>query len=307
MPNRIDTPGVYRGKVTEMSLGVTKASGYPQAILRVTAEKKFIEDQAELAHFELSEPDWQDWTDYNEEVVGYLVLFNDADNFNEQSALMNYEQLQAALGWEGVEFESLNDGSYEGKEILYRMEEDEYNGKVSIKMNWVDRPDAPPGRELRRLDSEKVSELSAKLQIKKPTKPAKAAKPAKAKDKKVSKAEDADETAAAAPKPKAKGKGKGKGKAGPPKAKKPEVEAEVEAEPEADADAETSIPTNLDSDIAAWEYVCDRKGDTADSEVEETWISACAEVLKDRDPSDASSKDWAKIVKIVVSDLALGE
>jgi hypothetical protein len=288
MSNRIDTAGVYRGKVLEMGVGLTKKSSYPQAIIKVSADEKYIEDAAELAHYEMAEPGWMDYSDFHEEAVGYLVLFNDAEEYSEDTALMNYEQLQLALGWDGTEFDSLNDSTYEGKQVLFRMEEDEYDGKVSLKLNWIDAPDASPNRELRKLDADKVAELSSKLKIRKPKKPVKAAK-AKPKQKSEKKAEKKVEQ-----KPKAKAEKK-PAAASPPSARKVE---ETEEAPDEAQDEELS-------QMDAWQRVVDNKGDNTDSAVEEAWITAAQEIGNGRDEEDLTEKDWAAIAQKVIHDLAL--
>lgn len=283
---RIDTVGPYRGEIVEAGVAATK-KGYPQWIARIKATEKYVDDPEGMEYFELKEPDWVDWSQLNEDIVAYLVLFNDAEEFSEDTSLCNYEQLQAALGWDGTEFDSLNDDSYIGKTVMFRVEEDEYDGKVSLRVNWIDAADASPRRELRKLDADGLKDLSAKLKIKK--KPKSVAKPAS--------------------KPKAgKPGGDSKKPPVPPKKSPPKDETPEEKPDGGDESGDGSTDTSLPSETSqgdAWEFVCEHKGGNSDSDVEEAWISACGEVGGDKDEDDFTDADWAKVRDLVIKDLAL--
>lgn len=278
---RIDTVGTYRGRITNHGLSTTK-KGYPNFGFAVTATLKYVDDPEGMAHFGIEEPGWVSWEDYQEELSDYLVLFNDAEEFTPDTALMNYEQVQKATGWDGTSFDTLNNGSLCGKEILFRVEEDTYNDKTRLRVNWIDAPDASPTRELRRLDAKDVSALNSKLKgIKKAT-PAVAKPGAKPAAKPVKTEDPAPQKAAK--------------KATPPKKAPPVVDPE-------ETDTST-LPTEV-SQADGWEYVCLHKGGNTDSDIEEAWIAACSEVGEDKDEADFTETDWAAVRDIVIRDLAL--
>jgi len=295
---RIDTDGTYRGRITEHSLDTTK-KGYPQLVARLKATEKFIDNPAHFEHFGIEEPTWVDWSEFGEEIVGFFVLFNDPDEFSEDTALLNYEQLQIATGWDGDEFYSLNNDSLVDKDVLFRVEEDEYDGKTQMKVNWIDAWDANPARELRKLDNEEVKDLSSKLKVKKKSKPA-ASKPAASKPagKPASKGKSGD---------KDKGKTTEEKPSAPPKKGKPEKTEETEQPDEQDDsqnEKSTSLPTEL-SQGDAWEFVCDHKGGNTDRDVQDAWIAACEEVGPDKDEDDFTNAEWAEVRDLVIQDLSL--
>jgi hypothetical protein len=148
----IDRRGTYLGKILESTVGQTKANGYPQWVARLLATKKYITEPAELTHFGLAEPGYVDWN-YDQSIVAFLVLFSD------KGAMLNYDQIQAATGWDGQDFATLPDQV--GKDILFRVEEDTYNDRTQLKVNWVDHVDAPPERSLKSLDKDALKGLSS--------------------------------------------------------------------------------------------------------------------------------------------------
>lgn len=271
---RVDRIGTYRGVIEDSSIQFTR-NKFPQFAGAIKVTERWVDDAEEMKHFELEEPAWVDWSEYGETAFAYLVLFKDADNFTEETALLNYEQLQLALGWDGTEFGSLADGTHKGKTVLFRVEENEYQGKVSLQVNWIDAPDASPTRELRRIDDTAVKALNAKLKVKK-------AKPAVAKPK------------ASAPKAKATPKASAP-KAAPPKAAPPTPEPEP-----ATADDGEEV-----TKIKAWEFVCENTPDTPDTEVQDAWIAACSTVADGRDEDTFTSEDWAKVRQTVCDSLGV--
>jgi chemotaxis protein histidine kinase CheA len=311
---QIDTAGTFRAKITDHGLDTTK-KGYPQFVARFVATEKYVEDLHELEHFykqgvveardedgKTFDPQWVDWSAFDEGITGFLVLFNDAESFDEDSKLLNYEQLQLATGWAGDEFDSLNDGSFVDKEVLIRVDEDEYNGQVQYKVNWIDDRDSAPGRELRKADEDKVKSLQSKLKLgkkggSKAAKPAKSSKPAA----KPSKSEEKPAEKEEQPAEKQEEKPKAPPKKGPPKKEKKEEAPQQEEE---QTDESTSLPTSITQD-EAWEFVTANKGDNTDSAIEEAWIAACNEVGEDKDDDDFTNEEWAKVRDVIIRDLAL--
>jgi hypothetical protein len=303
MSNKIDTVGSYRGVVLESALGVTKTSGYPQWIARLAGLEKWIEDKEGMEHFGLTEPGWVDWSSYDESILAYLVLFKANVNEGEhcvpgENSFLNYEQLQLATGWDGTEFSSLNDDTIVSRKLLFRVGENEYDGKTRLQVEWVDAFDAPVQRELAKLDADKVKGLNALLSgVKKAATPAKpagkpsskpagkpAGKPAAKPEEK--KAPEAPKAPAAAPK-------------APPKPAPKEEPKEEQAE------ADTSgLPDAVDQ-LAAWNFVVEHKGDNEDGTIEDAWLAACSEVGEETPEDQFTDANWAKVRDLVIRDLSL--
>ena len=309
---QIDRPGVFTGTIVESTLGQT-AKGYPQWVARLLAEKKYVTEKDELAHFNITEPAYVDWA-FDESLVAYMVLFND------NGPLKNYDQLIAATGWTGQDFQDLT--NLVGKKILFRVESEEYNGKNQLKVVWVDAEDAPPERSLKPAAPDVVKNLNAKFLagMKKPVAPAKpAAAKASVPANPTQPAPSAGvPSAAAQPKPASPNAGEvpnagpaapaaasstspvaaaAAGKATPP-AKK------TKAPPAATSNPAPGLPEETTKD-AAWEYLNDPavRGQNDEGVIAEAWIAACQEVGPDKDESTFTGKDWASVRNLVIRDV----
>lgn len=300
---QIDSAGAFRGTITESAIGLTKENRYPQAVLRLEATEKFIADPAEIKFFqENGEADfaggWHAWP--VEDTIGYFCLFKDAENYTKDKALLNYDQIIVATGWDGTSFDAFGDGSLIGKQVLFRVEESKNPSYPGLKAQWIDAFGADPERKLKSLDTSEIKKLNAKLQISKPAaKPvaAKAAKPA------------APTAPASGPKPAATSPA-----TSPPSKPAPASKPPTSKAPPAAAPAATEEPATLGlpkavSQEAAWESVTANKGDLDDKDVEGAWIAACGEVSTHNDTRPAvgedkfTEKDWAQVRDTVFKDL----
>ena len=342
--NQLDTAGVYRGEILESALGES-SGGFPQAVLRLKALEKWVDDKAGMEHFKFTEPGWVDWSSFDEDIVAYLVLFNSTEVFEPgQTDLKNYGQLKLATGWDGEEFDSLGNGALVGKKLLFRLENHEYQGKVKPQINWIDAWESSPTRELKSLDAAAVKTLNAKLKVTRSVRPASApAKPAapvkpptpgpSVNMEKMAKAQ-ADAAAARAENPTL-GAGvskpttatpaaakTGSSTATPPVAPKrspgrPRKNATVPPPAPAPVpvpvlppavDESPDLATGLPGEctqVEGWDYVCINKGDNSDTDIESAWIDACTEVGGDKDETEFTPADWAKVRDLVIKDLAL--
>jgi hypothetical protein len=338
--SKIDTAGTYRGEIVESGIGLTKKNDrnggeFPQAILRLKAWEKWIDDQVGMEACKLTEPGWVDWSSFGEDIISYWVLFRSKDEFSEDTKLLNYEQMKIATGWDGTEFGSFGNGSLVGKKVLFRVENDEYNGKTQLQASWLDAIDAPPQRELKSLDAASIATLNAKLRITKVTKPVAPAKPAapakpptsgSGVQEKMAKAQAAAKPAdpthgAVASKPTTAtpvAAATGSSTATPPAAPKrgpgrPRKDAAAPpppppppAAPVVDEETDSSAGSPAEcTQIEAWNYVNEKKGGNTDDAISEAWIAACAEVGGEKEESEFTPTDWASVQKIVERDLAL--
>jgi outer membrane biosynthesis protein TonB len=304
MSSKIDSLGTYLGEIVESGLGTTK-NGYPQWVARLKATKKWIESAADMKHFQITEPAWVDWSSFGEEIVAYLVLFNNKDEFSKETALLNYEQLQLATGWDGTEFDSV--ATFAGKTIQFRVQDKKpytnpTTGKVSeggIEVGWIDNENANPERQLKVLDAAGIKGLSAKLKIAKVVKPAAPAKPAPA----VSTPKPAPTPA---PMPAAPVVAPAPAPAAPkaPKKKAAPAPVVVPDEPAAPVDEKPALPKEV-SQTQAWEYLVAHKGGNEDGAIEDAWIAATNEVGPDKDGDSFTNQEWGRVRDIVIRDLSL--
>lgn len=294
--SKIDSVGTFLGECLEAAVSAS-SGGFPQLVVRAKVTQKYVETPDELAHFKLTEPQYVDYSSYDYDDVGYFVLFNN------DGALLNYEQVQKAFGWDGTAFETLPDAA-KGKTFLFRMEENTYKEKTSLKMTWIDAADASPTRTLKALDAASLKDLSSKFITKKPAaKPARpTAKPAAAPSAPTGTTPSAPSSPASTPPavtPAAANAAPTTAKRGKPK----KTEAKNPAPAPAPAAKAAATPTEARD--AAWEYVNSIKGDNEDQLVEDTWISACGEVGGDKEAKDFTADMWESVKATVIKDLDL--
>lgn len=313
MPENVDRAGVFIFEVVESAIGVTQKNQYPQWVARLKTVQKWVDSEEEMKHFEIKEPAYVEWAD--QETLAYLCLFNSSSEFTVEgkgrTAMLNYDQLKLALGWDGTEFDTLADGSMVGKKLQGRVEEDTYNDRVSLKVQWIDSVDAPATRSLKSLAPDAVSALTAKLKLNVKKVVAAPAKPATVKP---GKPPSAGSTAAttAAPSVVTPATNTAPAQTVPsepaktPKAPKaPKATTKATPPPPAAVKEESTGLSKTSTKDAAWEYVNEHKGETTDTDVEEAWIAACGEVGENKDEDKFTEEDWAKVRDITLKDLAI--
>lgn len=322
MPTKIDAVGTFIGEIVESGVGTTKA-GKPQWVTRLKALKKYITSPEDLAHFKaqgvIAEevPQYVDWSAFDEDITGFLMLFNSIDVFDASTQMMNYEQLQIATGWDGVAFESLADGTLLTKQILFRVQDKKpyvndkqvLVGEGELEIGWIDAPDAAPERQLKTLDTSEVAALSAKLKMGPKVKPAAApAKPAAAKP----------ATKPVAPKPAAaKPAATPAVPSAPPVATPPVAAAPAPTSPKttspssgkppkkttapAPAAEETTYPAET-TQMDAWNAAIAANG-ADDSKLTDAWIKATQLIGGERDDDTFTPAEWASVRDAAIEEL----
>lgn len=314
MSKKLDRAGTYLGIIAESTLGQS-SGGFPQFVGRLVADRKYVNDPAEMAHFGIKEPGYVDWLFGEAEgpsIIVFMVLFAD------KGPLKNYEQLMSATGWTGEDFQDLT--NLVGKRVLFRVEAETYKEVESLKVNWIDAEDAPPERTLKSVAPDKVSELNAKFLagMKKPAAPPKpVAAAAKAAPPKPVAAPAAPATvtapkvdapiaapapaapAAATESPVTPAASVATAKA-PRKTKTPPPPAAVTENPA------PGLPTETTKD-AAWEFLNEPAviGSNDPGVVADAWIAACSEVGENVDESAFTGAMWGKVRDIVLKDLGV--
>lgn len=314
--NAIDRVGCFRGKITEHGVGSTQ-NGFPQFTCRLGAGQKFVDNAEEMAAFGLTESGWVDWLPYDQEAVGYLVMYgNDKKNEGAMKQTFQFENVQRATGWDGSSFSKLGSMNLVGKDITFWVEESEYQGNVSLKVVTIDAPDAAPVRGLRALDADGLKDLDSKFAgmlagKKAAVKPASA--PAKAP---VAAAKPAVTTPKAATPPGKPGTGTAAGGAPaastPPTTPKPAPAATPSAgappsskgPPKKPAAAVQQAPFDADMTMEkAWEHLMSNKGAASDDAAAEAWLNASEQVAPGKDESTMTGGEWAKIAQTALSGL----
>lgn len=317
MSQKMELPGAYIGVIEETTVGLTK-NGFPQWVARLKATKRWVETQEDLEFFhkqgiipDAVTPAWADWTAYDEGITAFLVLFKSPTEFvtegPNRTTCLNYDQLKAATGWDGQNFDSLSDETLVGKEILFRVEPNVYEGKTTNKVSWIDAPDASPVRELQKANPNLLASLNARLQVAKPkAKPVSAASLAQPKAA-VAKpspapAPTAKPTPAAAPAtaPTPKAKARPAAKPAPAPTPAPETADETEGT----EGGTPSLPAALTKE-AAWAWIYDRKGDQDDDTIAEAWQAAVLEVSNGRQEDAMTPADWSRVAGVVRDDCVL--
>lgn len=149
----IDRIGRFRGIPTQGVISKTK-NGFPQFVVTLLATEYFDDSIDEATGDPVNE--WVDWTEYDHSITAYLVLFNAS------KALLNYEQVMKAFDWDGTDLEALQQVDFGELQISFDVEENEYNGNISLRVNWIDAYDSEPGsRGLKPMESSDIKALAA--------------------------------------------------------------------------------------------------------------------------------------------------
>jgi hypothetical protein len=284
----IDSPGTYRGTVLESKFDYS-TNGCPQATLKLSAAQRYTDEPEWMAKFQITEPAYVDWSSYEETIVGFFAMFKaGVEVYNDETKLKNYDQLKIALGWDGLSFEPLNEGAFVGKEVMYRVESKEYNGKQRIQVSWIDAPDAPPTRNLAPSDPAMVKAATAKLQFAKPVVKPAAAKPVMAAKKATNPTQAATVVPAAKPTAHAAVPNTSKTPTSPSKATVPARTPPVTATPQYE-------PC---SQVVAWTEISDPDGNkNADTTLVETvWNETINAVAGESTPNEQiTDAQWGEI------------
>ena len=292
MSQQLDRPGTFRGLPLDWGVSETR-NKYPQFVSKLKA-MEFYDETGELNG---GEPGWVAW-DYDQEITAFLCLYTQKDG--QWVELMSVDQLKKALAWDGLSFESLANGKYGETMILFRVESENYEGKDRLKVQWIDKADANPIRQLPKYDATKLKGLSEKFAgVLKGAAPSPAKAPASA--------PGAGPKAgpAAPPKGKPGPKPKGTPAAAPSTATKPPAGAPAPA-PRAPSGppSSTVAPSAPMTKDQAWEACSTMKAQTVtDEKLAEVWIAEATKIGKAEDQFTPS--DWKTLKDAVLAQVAI--
>jgi hypothetical protein len=272
--NAIDRPGTFRGKLSDWGVSESKG-GFPQFVARFTAQEFFDETAG----------GYIPWAEYEQDIVGYFVLYTLKNGDWEE--LLNAKQIKKALGWSGVDFESLANGKYDETIVLFRVESHEFNGNTKLQVSWIDAADASPTATLQKYDASKLKGLTAKLGAAL-TGTAAPAKP-------IGRPLTPPKGKKAAPKATGEAKPAAPSTATPPPASPAPVPSAPSGNPP------PASPTCSTKD-EAWAAVNGELKAVSDEKLAEVWI---AEVSKLGKAEDAfTPDDWTKVAQLVLNQTA---
>lgn len=152
----IDRIGRFRGVPTQGIMGQS-TGGFPQFVVQFLATEYYHETITETGE---KHGEWIDWSPYQQTMTAYLILFNDS------KALLNYEQVMKAFKWDGADLGALQADDFGDLIVQFEVKENVYNGKINLRIEWVDAADANPtsggGGNLTPMDTGKLKAMSAK-------------------------------------------------------------------------------------------------------------------------------------------------
>lgn len=272
MSTKIDREGTFKCLIPEHSVN-TSTNGHPQFVGQFLAIEMWDED-SEI---------WQPW-DYEQELVGYFVLFS-----KDGTATLNASQVMEALGWDGKSLCELDETDYSEKVVQIRVELNEYKGKTSLQVSWLDAEDAIPGVKVKKMDRDALksldSQFNSALKLLGGRTPAKAPTQASATPPKATppttapSVETAAHTAAIASKTESK-----KRRGRPPKNTTPPTPAEGSC-----------------TQIEAWESSVTWVGESFPEEkLSEVWLQTVIEIVGEKTPDDKiTDAQWYTIKEAV--------
>ncbi len=267
----IKQAGTYLGFAT--SHGVNKNNnGYAQLDLQCEATHYYDEEVGE--YIEIAD-------DVNE-LRAYLVLYGKAG-----TPLRNCKQAKKVFGWDGFSFQTLAEMEINNIRFLFRVKENEWEGNINYKVDWIDVETASPTNQISSLDTKDLQDLDAKFGLAKVGKKTDKKKPA------------GKPTVPSTPKKTTKKTTKKKDLelAGPP--------APVESAPmtatEAIAAEEKTGSTTRD---AAWQYITDEIPEAALSINDRAiaWTKAIKTVHGGPDDDTLTEEEWFKVQQLIVKE-----
>ncbi len=257
----VDRAGTFRGVIQDFGVSVTNKAKLPQAVITFLATE----------FYDVAKDSWEDWKEYDQTITGYFVLVT-LDASGQVVQCWAYDALIEAVGWDGETYSSLAAMDLKGKSVQFRVAEDEYEGKVTLKVNWIASLDAEIG--LRKLSGKDLTDLDAKFGVAS-TKPKTAAKPPKAGKKKKS----------------------GTRTQTPPKPPAASDEAEA-APPEEPAVVESCTEEEAYNHCVAVNEKLDKP--VPDHVLDDYWLSATEATAAD--PENVTNEEWAKVRLVVLQD-----
>lgn len=267
--SKIDRTGTFLGVLTDYGISATKIRKDDDG----NEKGGLAQFACNLLATAMWNPDtqvWDDWTDFNADIDGYLVLVG-----NDNTPLLNAEQLMTVTGWDGKSFAELNDMDLSDLTVQFRVEENTYNNKTTLQVSWIDKEDATPGGQIRKMDKKEIKGLDAKF--------------------KSALGILGGKTVAKAPASKP---------AVPPKSSDEKKEAPKRGRPKKEAPPTRTAPKNdnICTQEEAWQKIEDTCLENVTDKVKgEAWLKSIKEVVGDKDDEKITGNEWWEIADKTMS------
>lgn len=287
----IDRTGTFRGNILDHH--VSKSSGgFPQWVAALQGAEFWDE----------TEKVWVPWADVEErDITGYFILYG-----SKNKKTLSAKQLEKVTDWSGKTFTELENLDLSQLQVQFRVGTNEYEGNVSMQVEWIDTADATPGRTVRALEAPELAALDAQYATIMEAGSG-GATPAKAPDK------PKDKPKIPVKKVEAKGKVEVKTKNTvtkvKPAAKLTATQAQAEtaqAKPAAPATGPPDLPTGHHTKDEAWGNCVDLKDkDCSDQKLAQAWVAAAEKVAgKGIADADVTDEQWFQIEQLVLAATA---
>lgn len=150
MSVEMDRVGDFRGEIIEYALSKSQKSQAVGVMIRVAVYEMWGLNE------ETNEMGWFDWRVANVVAVGQINLVKADGSLNERQV----KDLATHAGWDG-RLSSISAGTWHAKPIGFKVEEDEYEGRVRYRISWLNSYDATPSAFANACSAEDAALLEA--------------------------------------------------------------------------------------------------------------------------------------------------
>jgi hypothetical protein len=150
LPTRI---GAYRGRIIDAGVNQTKGGQHSNP------KAQFFAVIALEDWYDTRDSTWYSVSADNSEITAYLVLEKNDGSINDISV----RQIMDALGWSGASLSDLANTDWSNREVQAFVAEDDYNGRVSLKVKSLRPYNAEPTFAPQKADANALRSMSTRL------------------------------------------------------------------------------------------------------------------------------------------------
>lgn len=152
MSQQFNYEGTFRGRIVDYT--IHESTGESQSVglnIKVAVEDYFNPAEEHQC--------WENWRDWAYEVFGYVNLIGKDGTTNDRAV----ENFCRCTGWNGS-FSDIATGDFQPTPIQFTTKAEEYKGKLSYKVNFINPYDADPmrGSGFKKVDPATAKALQAK-------------------------------------------------------------------------------------------------------------------------------------------------
>lgn len=157
--SRVTQAGKYRGRITSSTVQV-KRDG------EVVSSAAFVASLEVYERFRTGEKKWESLQE-PQNITAFLNLIKNDGSRNE----VQWNSLMKALGWNGDPRLMLASDRWEGKEVECTIEQNEYKGKISYKVAWINEVGGGGAKEATIDEKDLFLQMCARAGVTIPTTP----------------------------------------------------------------------------------------------------------------------------------------